>query len=41
MAVAGEAEAVASIQTAIDLIVRVTFSQAQCRFGVQRLVGDS
>lgn len=40
MAVAGEFEAIASRQTAIDLIIRVTFSGAECRFRVQRLVGS-
>lgn len=39
MAVDDEVEAIASGQTAIDLIIRVTFSWAECRFRVQRLVG--
>ncbi len=38
MAVAGEFEATASRQTALDLIIRVTFSGEECRFRVQRLV---
>lgn len=40
MAVAGEFEAIASRQTAIDLKIRVTFSGADCRFRVQRRVGS-
>lgn len=41
MAGAGEVEAVASRQTAKDLIIRVSFSRAQCRDRVQGLVGVS